>query len=53
MENKIYGQKLLGDIRGIAVYLCGNCNSRIYGVGGYCRKCGAKLKENINNGNKY
>lgn len=42
---KIYPQKFLSDIRGISVYLCGNCKSRIYGKGRYCRQCGVKLKE--------
>lgn len=46
--NKIYQQKFLGDIRGISVYLCGNCNRRIYGKGGYCRNCGVKSKEMLN-----
>lgn len=45
---KIYPQKLLGDIRGISVYLCGNCKSRIYGKGNFCRQCGVKLKEMSN-----
>jgi predicted amidophosphoribosyltransferase len=43
---KSYPQVYLGDVRGISVYICLNCNSRIYGKGGYCRNCGAKLKEN-------
>ena len=47
-SEKIYQQKLLGDIKGVAVYLCGNCNKRIYGVGRYCRNCGVKLKESKN-----
>ena len=42
---KIYPQKFLSDIRGISVYLCGNCKSRIYGKGSFCRQCGVKLKE--------
>jgi ribosomal protein L40E len=45
---KIYPQVYLGDVRGISVYICLNCNSRIYGKGGYCRNCGAKLKEMSN-----
>lgn len=45
MKDKVYNQTLLGDIRGIAVYKCEKCGSRIYGKGGYCRNCGAKLKE--------
>ena len=40
---KIYPQEYLGDVRGISVYICLNCNSRIYGKGGYCRNCGVKL----------
>ena len=48
---KIYSQKRLGDIRGIAVFKCESCGSRTYGTGSYCRLCGVKLKELQNESN--
>lgn len=45
VDDRVYTQTYLGDIKAVAVYKCEKCGQNNYGKGFFCRVCGCKLKE--------